>query len=59
MALVALPSFVRLILLSVKYSSLYSFDPLLHLYYLSTNFILYLSRYNDVANLPEICNGVV
>ena len=57
MVLVALPSFVRLIL-SMKYSSLYSFSSLLHLYYLSTDFMLYLSQYNDVANLPEICNGV-
>lgn len=57
MVLVALLSFVRLIL-SMKYSSLYSFSSLLHLYYLSTDFMLDLSQYNNVANLPEICNGV-
>ena len=57
MVLVVLPSLVRLVLLT-KYFSLYSSGPLLHLYYLSTDFMLYLSRYNDVASLPEICNGV-
>ena len=57
MALVAFPPFVRLIEL-MKYSSLYSFGLLLKLYYLSIGFTLYLSRYNCVASLPEICNGV-
>ena len=58
MALVAFPSFLRLNSL-MKYSSLFSFSPLLHLYnYSRANFSLYLSRYNYVASLPEICNGV-
>ena len=43
----------------MKYSSSYSFGPLLHLYnYSSTNFSLYLSRNNYVASLLEICNGI-
>jgi hypothetical protein len=57
MALVAIPSFVRRIPLSMKDSFLHSFGHLLHLY-LSTDFIFYLSRYNDLASLLEICIGV-
>jgi hypothetical protein len=57
MSLLALPSFVRLIVL-MKYSSLYSFGLLLHSYYSGTNFSLYLSRYNCVTSLPDICFGV-
>ncbi len=57
MALVALLSFVRVIEL-MKYSYLFSFDILLHSDYPSTDFTLYLSRYNCVASLQEICIGV-
>ena len=57
MALVTLPSFVRLIVL-MKYSSLYSFGILVNSYYLGTDFCSYLSRYNCVTSLPEICFGV-
>ncbi len=58
MALVPfLSSFVRLIEL-IEYSSLYIFGILFHLYYLSTNFILYLYQYSCVASLPVRCNGV-
>lgn len=58
MALVDFSSFVRLYTL-IKYSYLYSFGPILHLYnYSSADFSLYLSRYYYVASLPKICNGV-
>ena len=58
MTLVTLLSLVRFNLV-MKYSSLYSFGPLLHLYnYLSTYFSSYLSRNNYVASLLEICNGI-
>ena len=52
-----LSSFVRLIEV-IEYSSLYIFGILFHLYYLSTDFILYLYQYSCVASLPERCNGV-
>ena len=57
MALVSSLSFVRLTQL-MEYASLFSFGILLHSYYLGTDFTLHLSRYNCVASLPEICNGV-
>jgi hypothetical protein len=52
-----LSSFVRLIEV-IEYSFLYIFDILFHLYYLSTDFILYLYRYSCVASLPERYNGM-
>ena len=59
MALVAfLSSFVRLIEL-IEYSSLYVFSILFHLYYLSTDFTLYLCQYSCITSLPERSNGVV
>ncbi len=58
MVLVTLPSLIRLYSL-MKYSSLYSFGPLLYLHnYSSTNFSLYFTRMNCVASLPEICNDI-
>ncbi len=57
MAQVPLLSFVRLKGL-MKYSYLFSFGILFHSYYPSNDFLLYLSRYNCVASLPEICIGV-
>ncbi len=58
MALVAfLSSFVRFIEL-IEYSYLYIFGILFHLYYLSTDFTLYLYQYSCVASLSERCNCV-
>ncbi len=57
MALVALPSFVRLIQL-LEYSSKYIYGTLLHSDFLSTDFLIYYSRYNCLASLPGRCTGV-
>ncbi len=58
MTLVASLSFVRIYSL-MKYSSYYSFSPLLYLYnYLSIDFSSYLSHNNYVASFLEICNGI-
>ena len=57
MALIASPSFVRLIVL-MKYYSLYNFGLLLTSYYSSTDLSSHLSRYNCVTVLREICFGV-
>ncbi len=57
MAPATLPSIVRLIVL-MKYSFLYNFGLLLKSYYSSTDFSSYLSRYNCVTSLSEICFGM-
>ncbi len=57
MALVAFPSFVRLVLL-LKYSSLYNFGIVLLSEYMNTNFIIGPSYIYYDASLSERCNGV-
>ncbi len=57
MALVALPSFVRLVQL-LEYSSKYIYSTLLHSDYWSTNFPMYYLRYNCLASLTGRCIGV-
>ena len=57
MALVAFPSFVRLVLF-IEYSSQYIYGTLLHSDHLSIDFLIYYSRYNCLASLLGRCNGV-
>ena len=57
MALVAFPSFVRLVLF-LEYSSKYIYGTLLHSDHLSTSFPIYYSIYSCLASLLGRCNGV-
>ncbi len=57
MALVAFPSFIRLVLY-LEYSSLYYFGIVLLSEYMNTRFITYLSYIHYDASLSERCNGV-
>ncbi len=57
MALVAFPSFVRIVLY-LEYSSLYYFGIVLLSEYMSTNFIIYPSYIHYDASLSGRCNDV-